>query len=66
MPSLVSVVFHGLIEDLGVEALKLSALFLPGSAPRALLKRVVGVPRTSAADVEAVSRFIATRYRAGE
>jgi acyl-CoA dehydrogenase len=65
-PSLISVVFHGLIEDLGMEALKLAALFLPGSEPRALLKRVVRVPRTSAADIEAVSRFIASRYGAAE
>jgi acyl-CoA dehydrogenase len=64
-PSLVSVVFHGLIEDVGAEALKLSALFVPGSAPRALLRRIAQAPRTTAADMESVSRLIAARYGTG-
>jgi acyl-CoA dehydrogenase len=64
--SLVAVVFHALIEDLGVEALKLSAMFLPESAPRALLRRIVRIPRTSAADIESVSRLIAARYASGQ
>jgi acyl-CoA dehydrogenase len=61
-PATVSVIFHGLIEDLSAEALKLLAMFLPGSSQRALLKRVVRVPRTSAADLASVSEDIAARY----
>ncbi|MCI0461392.1 MAG: acyl-CoA/acyl-ACP dehydrogenase, partial [Gemmataceae bacterium] len=61
-PSIVSVLFHALIEDLSGEALKLSALFPPGSAQRASLKQVVRVPRTSSADFESIYEFIAARY----
>jgi acyl-CoA dehydrogenase len=60
--STVAVIFHGLIEDLSAESLKLSAMFATGSAPRAQLSRVVRVPKTSAADLESVSEFIAARY----
>jgi acyl-CoA dehydrogenase len=63
-PSTVSLIFHGLIEDLSAEALRLAALFPPGSAPRALLKRAARVPRTGAADLASVSEWIAARYRA--
>jgi acyl-CoA dehydrogenase len=58
-PSTVSLIFHALIEDLSAEALKLSAMFPPRSTPRALLRRVVRVPRTSAADLGFVSELIA-------
>ena len=61
-PSTVSVIFHGLIEDLSAESLKLSAMFPLGSTQRALLKRVVRVPRTSAADLGSVAECIAARY----
>lgn len=60
--TIVSAIFHGLIEDLSAEALKLSALFAPATTARALLKRVIRVPRTSAADFESVSEFITSRY----
>lgn len=62
--STVSVIFHGLIEDLSAEVLRLAALFPPDSTRRAQLKSVVRVPRTGAADLESVSEFIATRYGA--
>ena len=55
---LISVIFQGLIEDMSAEALKLSALFAPDSTERAGLKDVVRVPRTSAADLAAVSDMI--------
>jgi acyl-CoA dehydrogenase len=58
----VSVLFHALIEDLSAEALQLSALFPPGSTERASLKRVVRVPRTSAAEFVSLSEFITQRY----
>jgi acyl-CoA dehydrogenase len=61
-PATVSVLFHALIEDLSAESLKLSALFPVGSPQRASLKRVVRVPRTSAADLMSVYEFIALRY----
>jgi len=61
-PATVSVIFHGLIEDLSTDSLKLSALAPPGSAQRTLLKRVVRVPETSAADIEAVAKSIVARY----
>jgi acyl-CoA dehydrogenase len=62
-PVLVTFIFHGLIEDFGAEALKLSAMFVSGSAPRGLLKQVLRVPRTSAVDLESVSEMIASRYQ---
>jgi len=62
-PALICLIFHGLIEDLAAEALKLSATFVPVSDHRRLLKQVVRVPRTSAIDLESVSEFIASRYK---
>jgi hypothetical protein len=61
-PPVVSVVFHALVEDLSAEALKLAAMFPPGSARRDMLKRVVRVPETSAADLGSVTELIAARY----
>jgi len=60
--SAVSVIFHCLIEDLSAAALKLAALFAPDSAQRELLQGLVRVPETAAADVLALSEFIAARY----
>jgi acyl-CoA dehydrogenase len=57
-PSLISLIFHGLIEDLSAEALHLSALFLVGSNERAALRRVVRIPKTAAADLQAIAEFI--------
>ena len=59
---MVSVIFQGLIEDLGAEALKLAALFPSGSPQRTVLKGAVRVPVTSAADLASVSELIALRY----
>jgi acyl-CoA dehydrogenase len=61
-PATISVIFHGLSEDLSAESLKLSALFPPGSSSREMLKRVVCVPSISAADLEYVSGFLASRF----
>jgi acyl-CoA dehydrogenase len=63
-PGLVSVVFQGLIDDLTADALRLSALFPAGSPQRALLKRVVRVPRTAAADVESAFESLGARFPA--
>jgi acyl-CoA dehydrogenase len=60
----VSVIFHGLIEDLSVEALHLSAHFEPDSAERTLLHLIVRTPRTTAADFEVVFTAIAAQYAA--
>jgi len=57
-PSAVAVIFHGLIEDLSTEAIKLSAMFPPGSPQRVLLRKVIRVPNTSAADLGSVADFI--------
>ncbi len=62
-PSLVSVMFHGMIEDLAADSLKLSAMFRPGTTERALFKRMVRVPKTIVEDLESVSEFIANRYQ---
>jgi acyl-CoA dehydrogenase len=62
--STVSVIFHGLIEELREESLTLAATFAPGSPQRAALKGTVRVPRTDASDLEAVSESIAARYGA--
>jgi hypothetical protein len=61
-PPTVSVIFQGLIEDLSAESLTLAALFSPGSAQRALMRKVIRVPRTSPADLGSASEFIAARY----
>jgi len=58
-PAAVSVIFHALVSDLTVECLSLTALLPPGSPERGLLAEVVCVPETSAADLEAVSEWIA-------
>lgn len=62
--STVSVIFHGLIEDLREESLALAATFPLASPQRAALKGAARVPRTDASDVEAVSAMIASRYGA--
>ncbi len=62
--STVSVIFHGMIEDLSAEALKLSAMFGCDSIQRAQLTAVVRIPRTIVDDLESVSQFIAERYSA--
>ncbi len=54
---MLSVIFHGLIEDLSTESLKLSAMFPTNSAERAQLQDIVRLPETSAADLEFVSEF---------
>jgi hypothetical protein len=59
-----SVVFHGLIEDLSIEAVRLATLFPHGSAHRSMLKRVIRVPRTTGADVESVFRSLEPRFAA--
>jgi acyl-CoA dehydrogenase len=61
-PPTVAIIFHGLIEDLSAEALKLCAMFVPGSAPRDLLKRAIRLPQWSLTDLDSVSEFIAARY----
>jgi acyl-CoA dehydrogenase len=61
-PSTVSVIFHALIADLSAGSLQLSAMFPPGSAQRAVLRRAVRVPETTAADLQSVSEFVAARY----
>lgn len=61
-PATVALIFQGLIEDLSAESLELAALFPVRSAQRALLRRVVRVPRTGVADLERVVEFMASRY----
>jgi acyl-CoA dehydrogenase len=61
-PSTISVIFHGMIEDLSSESLVLAPLFPVMSRQRLLLRRIVRVPETSAAEFESVSQLIATRY----
>ena len=63
-PGMVSVVFQGLIEDLTADAVRLAALFPAGGPQRALLKRVVRVPRTAAADVESAFASLEARFPA--
>jgi acyl-CoA dehydrogenase len=63
-PSMISVIFHALIEDMSGEAQRLAALFPPDSDQRAHLERIITVPRTDAADIEAVADAIAARYEA--
>jgi hypothetical protein len=58
--SIVSVLFHQSIEDLSVEAMRLSALPQTGIVARLLLARLVVTPRTARADLD----FIANRATA--
>jgi acyl-CoA dehydrogenase len=64
-PALVAVIFHGLVADLTAESLGLAALFPPGGAARTALAEIVAVPETNAADLDAVSDWIAQRYTSG-
>jgi acyl-CoA dehydrogenase len=57
-PQLISVIFHGLVNDLSAAALSLAALPNVGSTLRNLLRKVVAVPRTPAADWEFIARRI--------
>ncbi|MEQ9408187.1 MAG: acyl-CoA dehydrogenase family protein [Fuerstiella sp.] len=59
---LVSVIFHGLIQDLTQEALQLAAMFPDDGSQRAELQRMVRVPETNAAEFEHVSELIEKRY----
>jgi acyl-CoA dehydrogenase len=61
-PALVAVIFHGLVGDLSAETLGLCVHFPAGSGPRTALREVISVPETSAADLEAVSDWVASRY----
>jgi acyl-CoA dehydrogenase len=63
-PATVALMFHGLIEDMSVEALLLAGLFPPESPPRALLEGVVRVPETETAELQAVTECLAARYGA--
>jgi acyl-CoA dehydrogenase len=56
---IVSALFHQSVEDLSVEAMRLSALPQTDPVARSLLGRVVATPRTSRCDLE----FIADRIR---
>lgn len=58
---IVSVLFHQSVEDLSVEAMRLSALPQTDSVARMLLQRVVATPRTTRFDLD----FLADRIRNG-
>ncbi|MBI1827662.1 MAG: acyl-CoA dehydrogenase, partial [Planctomycetes bacterium] len=58
----VSLIFHGLVEDMSAESLRLSAMFPSDGAQQTQLRNVVQVPRTSASDMAAVSDFLMARY----
>ena len=60
--ALVSVIFHGLIEDLCDEVLRLAALFPADSSERNQLKSMACVPRTDAEDFKHVCELISERY----
>lgn len=60
--ALVSVIFHALVADLTAVSLALAALHPPESPERVLLAPIVSVPETSAADLETVSEWTASRY----
>jgi hypothetical protein len=62
---MISVIFHALIEDMSGEGQRLAALFPPDSEQRSQLERMIMVPRTEAADIEAVADAIAARYEGG-
>jgi hypothetical protein len=59
--TVVSTVFHELIQDLTAEALRLMLMFPRGSAARKALRKLVRVPPASA-DVESVFQLLGTLY----
>jgi len=65
-PPVISLIFHGLVEDLSAEVLRLMAMLPTGVAARALLRQVVRVPRTAAADFESVCALLLTRFEGNE
>jgi len=65
-PPVVSLIFHGLVEDLSAEVLRLMAMLPAGLAARALLKRVVRIPKTAAADIDSGYAFLLTRFEGPE
>lgn len=63
--TLVAMIFDELVQDLTAEALRLLLMFPAESAARTMLKKMVRVPRTAAADVESVFATLAERYANG-
>ncbi|HEY3244513.1 MAG TPA: acyl-CoA dehydrogenase [Phycisphaerae bacterium] len=63
--AVVTLIFHGFIEDLSAEALKLAAMYPADSIARIQLQSVVQVPQTGPADFAAMLEIIATRYLPG-
>jgi acyl-CoA dehydrogenase len=61
-PPIVSMIFHGLMEDLSAESLKLSAMFPRDSVQATQLRGVVQVPQTSTTDIEAACDFLLARH----
>jgi acyl-CoA dehydrogenase len=59
---LISLIFHGLVEDLSAEALRLASLFPEGSEARKWLREVIALPRTTAEELAAVAGLIEERY----
>ncbi len=59
---IVSTIFHGLVQDLTEETLRLMANFAAGSPARAILKNVVRVPTGDLADIESVFECLNERY----
>jgi acyl-CoA dehydrogenase len=65
-PPAVSLMFHGLVEDLSAEVLRLMAMLPAETSARALLKRAVRIPRTAAADFESAYAFLLARFEGPE
>ncbi len=63
-PALVSVIFHTLVADLSAECLNL-ANAPAWASERAVLRALVSVPETTAADLDAVADWSAARYAPG-
>lgn len=59
---LVSVIFHGLVGDLTTETLGLCTHFPTSGGPRTMLRAVISIPETSAADLQAVADWLAICY----
>jgi acyl-CoA dehydrogenase len=61
-PTVVSPVFHRLVEDVSAEALRLAAMFPAGHGCRRLIQRAVRIPEMTAEEVTALIDLLAEHF----
>ena len=61
-PDLISLIFHGLIQDLSADAIQLMSAYPRKSPERRALSKIVRVPYSSPEDIESVFQWCSARY----